>query len=253
MSGWVPGVVVSTALIATYLLVLRRRPVGLPAWPVWRTVAWVVGAVMVAAALAPQLSAAATTDHRAHMVQHLLLGMYAPIGLVAAAPVSLLLGSLPTAAARRVTRLLRASAVRVVTHPVAAAVLNVGALFALYLTPLHHRAAGSGALSALVLLHFLLAGWLYTWAIAGPDPVPHRPRLATHVAVLVVAAGAHAYLAKTLYARAAEGHHHGMSHAEAAAQLMYYGGDGAEILLAVLLFAGWYHRVRPRAHVPVTA
>lgn len=248
MTGWAPGVAVATALVAGYVLVLHRRPATLPPWPVWRTAAWVTGALTVAAALAPQLTSAAVADHRAHMAQHLLLGMYAPIGLVAAAPVSLLLGSVHAPGARRVTRLLRTRVVRVLTHPVTAAVLNVGAMFVLYLTPLHERAAQSPALTAVVLAHLLLAGWLYTWAIAGPDPAPDRPGTGTRVAVLVVAAGAHAYLAKVLYAGAAE-HHHTMDHAEAGAQLMYYGGDGAELLLAVMLFAGWYRRARPREAV----
>ncbi len=243
--SWVPSLAVATVLPAVYLLVLRRRPATLPPWPAWRAAAWVLGSLTAAAALVPPLAAAGTDDHRAHMVQHLLLGMYAPLGLVVAAPVSLLLGSLPTARARRVTRLLGRRAVRGLTHPMTAAVLNVGGMFVLYLTPLHHRAAESTVLTAVVLLHFLLAGWLYTWAIAGPDPAPHRPGLRTRLVVLVVAAGAHAYLAKLLYGRAGESHHHGMAHAEAGAQLMYYGGDGAEVLLAVMLLAGWYQHSRP--------
>lgn len=246
MTPWLPSALAVVALLGGYLTLLARRPGGLPPWPAWRTGLWVAGALTVAAALAPPLAEAAATDHRAHMAQHLLLGMYAPLGLVAAAPVRLALGSLPTSGARRLSALLRSRPLRVLAHPVVAAVLNVGAMFVLYLTPLHERAAASPALTAVVLVHFLLAGWLYTWSVAGPDPAPHRPGLSVRLAVLVVAAGAHAYLAKALYARAAESHHHGMDHAEAGAQLMYYGGDGAEVLLAVMLLAGWYRRSRPR-------
>ncbi|WP_413450037.1 cytochrome c oxidase assembly protein [Georgenia phoenicis] len=250
MTPWLPGVLAAAALLGGYLALLACRPSGLPAWPAWRTAAWVAGALTVAAALVPPLAGAAATDHRAHMAQHLLLGMYAPLGLVAAAPVRLALSSLPTRAARRLAALLRSRPLRVLAHPVVAAVLNVGGMFVLYLTPLHERAAASPILTAVVLAHFLLAGWLYTWAIAGPDPAPHRTGLPVRLAVLVVAAGAHAYLAKTLYARAAESHHHGMAHSEAGAQLMYYGGDVAEVLLAVMLLAGWYRRSRPRELSP---
>ncbi|MCM3659963.1 hypothetical protein M3148_02980 [Georgenia satyanarayanai] len=53
--------------------------------------------------------------------------------------------------------------------------------------------------------------------------------------------------ARVLYARAVEAHHHGgAAHPEAGAQLLYYGGDGAEVLLAVMLLGEWYHRARPR-------
>lgn len=247
MTTWLPSALAAAGLLTGYLVLLGRRPPGLPHWPAWRTAAWVAGALAVGAALVPPLATAATTDHRAHMAQHLLLGMYAPLGLVAAAPVRLALGSLPTTGARRLTAVLRSGPLRVLSHPVTAALLDVGAMFVLYLTPLHERAARSPVLAAVVLLHLLLAGWLYTWAVAGPDPAPHRPGLPLRLGVLVVAAGAHAYLAKALYARATEAHHHGgMAHAEAGAQFMYYGGDGAEILLAVMLLTGWYHRTRPR-------
>ncbi|PYG02223.1 putative membrane protein [Georgenia satyanarayanai] len=251
MSPWLPGALAAVVLVGGYLTLLARRPAGLPPWPAWRTAAWVAGALTAAAALAPPLTEAAGGDHRAHMAQHLLLGMYAPLGLVAAAPVRLALGSLPTRGARRLSGLLRSRLLQVLSHPVVAAVLNVGGMVLLYLTPLHERAAASPALTAVVLAHFLLAGWLYTWSVAGPDPAPHRPGLPVRLGVLVVAAGAHAYLAKTLYARAVEGHH-GTAHAEAGAQLMYYGGDGAELLLAVMLLAGWYRRARPRASSPGT-
>ncbi len=250
MTSWLPSMLAAAGLLAGYLVLLSRRPSSLPRWPPWRTAAWVGGALTVAVALVPPLTEAATTDHRAHMAQHLLLGMYAPLGLVAAAPVRLALGSLPTPGARRLSALLRSRPVRVLSHPVVTAVLSVGAMAVLYLTPLHERTTGNPALTAVVLLHLLLAGWLFTWSVAGPDPAPHRPGLRLRLVVLVGAAGAHASLAKVLYARATEGHHHGTAHAEAGAQLMYYGGDGAELLLAVMLLAGWYHRARPRALSP---
>jgi putative membrane protein len=94
-----------------------------------------------------------------------------------------------------------------------------------------------------VHVHFLAAGYLFAWAIAGPDPAPRRPGIGTRTAVLVLAAGAHSYLGKLLYARAGELPHgagHGASEMEVAAQWMYYGGDLAELLLAAALFATWY-------------
>lgn len=250
MTGWWLPAVVGGPLAGGYLLGVARRAPGLPPWSRWRTTAWLAGAATVAVALSPTLMLLAQEDHRAHMVQHLLLGMYAPLGLVVAAPVSLVLGALPRRGQLALSGLLRSAVVHVLGHPATAALLNVGVLFVLYLTPLYDLTQRHTGAHVLLLAHLLLAGCLYTWAIAGPGPAPRRPGLPIRLVVLVVAAGAHAYLAKALYARASEHAHHGQhggtAEAEAAAQLMYYGGDGAEILLAVMLLGGWYRRQRGR-------
>lgn len=249
---------VAALLVGGYAVAVRGRPASLPAWDGRRTAAWVTGALLVAVALCPPVAAGAQHDHRLHMVQHLLLGMYAPLGLVLGAPLTLLLGTLPRPLARRSVHVLRSAPVHVLAHPVVAAVLSTGGLFALYLTPLYGWTREHGVVHALVLTHLLLAGCLLTWSVAGPDPAPRRPDTATRLAVLVASAGAHAFLAKLLYARASEGtghEHHGAAHvasaatelAQEAAVWMYYGGDGAELLLAVILLAAWYRRGAPRA------
>lgn len=221
------------------------------AWSRWRTASWITGVLLLAGGLSPSLSAAAHHDPVMHMVQHLLVGMYAPIGLVLAAPVTLVLGATPTRTARRVTGLLRTRVVHVLSHPGTATVLAAGGLWVLYGTPLHALTAEHPWVHHLVLLHLVAAGVLFTWAVAGPDPAPRRPGLAVRLAALLASAASHAVLAKLLYARA--GHWppggHGPAHrAEDAAMLMYYGGDLAELLLATVVLAGWYARSAPRAH-----
>ncbi|MBX9245386.1 cytochrome c oxidase assembly protein [Actinotalea ferrariae] len=250
MTTWWPAAATSAVLATGYLGALLARPAHLRPWSGLRTVAWLVGAVLVGVALSPPLAEHAQHDHGAHMAQHLLLGMYAPLGLVLGAPLTLVLGSAPRAAAVPLVRVLRSRPVHALSHPVTAAALSTGGLFALYLTPLYELTRSSTVVHGLVLAHLLLAGCLYTWAIAGPDPAPRRPGTTVRVATLVVAAGAHAFLAKLLYADAvrthADGTHHGAAMTDAA-QAMYYGGDGAELLLAVALFAWWYRRGGTRA------
>lgn len=242
-SWWVPALV-GGVLVAGYLLGLRRRPASLPPWPTGRTVAWTTGALLVALALSPPLRELAHHDPRAHMAQHLLLGMYAPVGLVLGAPVTLFLGSASRRAQLSLASVLRSRPVHVLSHPVLAALLSVGGLFVLYLTPLYARSLVRQDVHWLLLAHLLLAGYLYTWAIAGPDPAPRRPGIVTRTVVLVAAAGAHAFLAKLLYARASDGWavHGDASTSAAAAWWMYYGGDVAELLLAGMLFGWWYRQ-----------
>jgi len=113
------------------------------------------------------------------MTRHLLLGMVAPLGLALAAPVTLLLRSSGARVRRIVGRLLRSALLRVVSHPVVAASLSTGGLYLVMLTPLAEMADERPWLHLVVHLHYLAAGYLFTWSIAGPDPAPHRPGLAT--------------------------------------------------------------------------
>lgn len=250
MGAWGLALLVLLAPAAGHLMLVVRwaaRRTG--RWSAMRTASWLVGLLLVAAALAPPLSAAAHHDPVAHMTQHLLIGMYGPLGLVLAAPVTLFLGATTPTTARRLTALLRAPVVHTLAHPAVATLLSAGGLWVLYATPLFEITTSSPLVHHLVLVHLLASGCLFTWAIAGPDPAPRRPGLAVRLGALLVSAASHALLAKTLYARAGEwppGAHGSEERLQAAAQLMYYGGDAAEVLVAVALFAAWYTRTAPR-------
>lgn len=247
-AGWIIPALAAAIVSGVYLAAVRkysRRT--LRRWPVARTVAFVAGAAMLGLAASPPVRMLADSDPRGHMVQHLLIGMYAPLALVLAAPVTVLLAALPPKRARALTTVLRCRLVRVLSHPAAAGLATTAGLYALYLTPLHAASADSAILHSGIHLHFLLAGYLFAWSIVGPDPAPRRPGRPTRIAVLIVAAGAHAYLAKLLYAGATElppdaGYPPEL--VRQAAQIMYYGGDLAELLIAAVLFAAWSGRPR---------
>ncbi|MEU8014809.1 cytochrome c oxidase assembly protein [Micromonospora parva] len=242
--AWLPLVLVAV-LAGGYLLAAVRDPRG---WGLRRTAAWLVGCAVLAVAVGPL--AQTPGDPRWHMAQHLLLGMLAPLGLVLGAPVTLLLHVAPPPVRRLVGRLLRARPLHLLAHPVTAALLSTGGLALVLLTPLYAAAERHPALHHAVHLHYLAAGYLFAWSLAGPDPAPRRPGLAVRVGALLTAAAGHAVLAKYLYAQA-ETLPPGLTDRDpeafrSAARLMYYGGDLAELLLAVALFATWYHSRRPR-------
>ena len=134
------------------------------------------------------------------MHQHLLLGMYAPLGLVLGAPITLLLRSIPPAHGRLIGRVLRSRPAHFLAHPVVALILSVGGLPALYFTPLYAATTTDEALHLLVHVHFLLAGYLFAWVIAGPDPAPHRPSVPVRLVVLGVAIAGHAVISQLMYA-----------------------------------------------------
>lgn len=221
-------------------------------WPWWRTGLFSLGCLALMAGFSPSLMHWAHSDVRGHMVQHLLLGMFAPLGLVLAAPVTLLLRTLPVRGARRVVRFLAMRPVRWLTHPITAATLDMGGMYLLYMTPLYAQSLASPWLSHLLHLHFVLAGTLFTWAIAGPDPAPRRPGFRLRLATLVAAMAAHSALGKLLYARGyPRGTGASLAELETGALWMYYWGDLATGVLIVMLMLEWLRRRRSaRAFVP---
>lgn len=231
------------SIVALLLYVIghvRERARGKP-WSPWRTASFVVGMGMVVAALAPPLAPLAHHDLSAHMVQHLLLGMFGPIAIALGMPVTLLLRALPAPAARRAVGVLHSAPVRGLSHPVTALILNIGGMAALYMTPLYARMAEHGALHTLVHFHFIAAGCLFAWSILQLERGgPHRLSAPARLVILFFAIAAHATVAKAMYAYGfPRGTTHALAEIERAAQLMYYGGDLSELVLMIVLFIRW--------------
>ncbi len=184
-------------------------------------------------------------------MQHLLLGMFAPLFLVLGAPITLALKTLPVKAARSLTSLLRTKAFYLLSHPVTAFILNIGGMYLLYLTPLYVKSLGNPSVHYLVHIHFLAAGYLFTWSMIGPDPAPKRPSFLLRVAVLLTSIAFHAFLSKFMYAYLYPLHSpHSENQIREAAKLMYYWGDLSELLLAIALFTIWYRQRAPRFGSP---
>jgi putative membrane protein len=244
--SYLPWLIIILMLLVYSVAALQQIRSG-RRWSRWRIFSFVSGCILLALGLAPKLMVLAHHDLRVHMVQHLLIGMFAPLGLVLAAPLSLALRTLPTSTARQLMNLLGSRIVHLISHPLSALLLNMGGMYMLYLTPLYAATLTHPFLHHLLHLHFLLAGYLFCWSIAGPDPTPRRPGLSARLAVLFVSMAAHVYLSKLMYA-----YHwprntpHTTEQIQEAAQLMYYGGDLAEVLLAIAFFAAWFRKSRSR-------
>ncbi|KAB8196374.1 cytochrome c oxidase assembly protein [Nonomuraea phyllanthi] len=208
-------------------------------WSAWRAASFVAGCALVVLALTGPVAAQAAHDFRGHMLQHLLIGMLAPVALVLGAPVTLLLRTLPTAHARRLTALLRSRAFRALSAPSTALVLSAGGLVALYCTPLYELTMAGELPHHLVHLHFLLSGYLFAWVIAGPDPAPHRSPVPRRLVVLGVAIAVHSGLSQLMYAGVWVDVPVPGDERRGAAEIMYYGGDIAELLLALALVTTW--------------
>ncbi|MFD7409673.1 cytochrome c oxidase assembly protein [Streptomyces sp. NPDC059866] len=250
---WLLPALVLLAAASAYLLLARRARHRNPAlgWSRWRTTSFLTGIALLGAALLPPVAPFAHEDFRGHMAQHMLIGMYAPLALVLAAPVTLLLRTLPAARGRQLTAVLHSSPARVIAHPVIALALSTGSLAVLYFTPLYNATMDNPAAHWLLHAHFLLSGCLFAYVIAGPDPAPSRPGVRARLVYLGVAIAAHAVISQLMYGGFWVDIHAPIYQVQAGAEIMYYGGDIAELLLAAALVATWRpDRHRQSTHSP---
>ncbi|MEU1051675.1 cytochrome c oxidase assembly protein [Streptomyces sp. NPDC005876] len=245
---WVVPVVLLLVLGGVYgVAVWRvRRARGGQGWSGGRAVFFGIGVGLLAVAVLPPVGTMAHEDFRAHMAQHMLIGMYAPLALVLGAPGTLLLRVLPVRRGRQVSAVLRSRPVNLVAHPAVALLLGTGSLGVLYFTPLYDALSARPAGHWLMSVHFLASGCLFAHAIAGPDPAPGRPGVPARLGYLGVAVAAHALIAQAMYGGFLVHLHVPVAEVRAGAEIMYYAGDIAELLLAGALVATWRPERRRR-------
>jgi putative membrane protein len=159
-----PQMIVSLTIIAAaaggYLVLAlhqHSRPRG---WSVWRTTIFLLGCAVLAFGVLPRCLPFAEGDFRKHMLQHLLLGMLAPLGLVMAAPITLVLRTVPSGWAGVISSFLRSRPLNLIANPFTALLLDMGAMAALYFTPLYTVMMTHPLVHDLVHFHFVAAGCL---------------------------------------------------------------------------------------------
>ncbi len=238
MAGLTPLALAAFGAAAYLAGVGRLRREG-HRWPPARTACLLASVLCVAGALLPPVSAH-DDQFGGHALQHLLLGMAGPALLALSAPVTLALRTVPRRVRRPLLTMLHSRSVRVLAAPAVAVAVNLGGLCVLYLTHLYAATERSDLLHAAVHLHLFLAGCLLSWALVGIDPVRQRPGLGVRLTALVVAAAGHDTLTKYLYARDLPFGGGSTAARHFGAALMYYGGTGVDVALAVVLMTQWY-------------
>lgn len=213
-------------------------------WPFHRTVSWVIGVACIAGALIGPLAEQAHSDFNAHMYTHLLLGMLGPLLLALSAPMTLLLRMLQVKHARKITRLLKSTPLKIISHPFTATFLNMGGLWLLYTTSLFTFMHTSIILYVFVHLHVFIAGYLFTISMIYIDPTPHRTSFKIRAIVLIFAMASHSILSKWIYAQPPPGV--ARADAEQGGLTMYYGGDAIDLIIVVLLCYQLYKIKSPR-------
>jgi cytochrome c oxidase assembly factor CtaG/putative copper export protein len=165
--------VLAVALYLTGVVRLRRRG---DAWPVGRTVCWVLGWTLFVWATCAAPGIWGRVLFSVHMVMHMTVAMLVPILLVPGAPVTLALRTLKsrpdkTWGPREVLlQVVHSRAMRLLANPVVAAALFFFSLAAFYWTGLFELSLTTHTGHLLMMAHFLLTGYLFTWVLIGIDP-----------------------------------------------------------------------------------
>jgi cytochrome c oxidase assembly factor CtaG len=180
------GLIVCVAAGSAYaagVIALRARG---DRWPIGRTVAFTAGLALVAIVTCTAFGAYAMVLFSAHMAQHMVLSMIAPVLLVLGAPVTLGLRALDVTGRRRLLSVLRSGPARFVGHPATVTAVFVLGLYALYFTPLFRMLMSTPAGHLLMQAHFLVSGFLFFWLVLGVDPDPDRPPLIALVPLVLL-------------------------------------------------------------------
>jgi len=168
-------------------------------WPRARQISWYVGGLgTITIATISGLAAYDTVLFSAHMVQHMLLAMVAPIFLALGAPVTLALRAMPRRGRSVLVSVLHSRVAKVVSAPPVGWLLFVASPFALYFTGWYPATLDSELLHALLHAHFVLVGCIFFWPLIGVDPVPGRVAHPMRVLLLVTTLPIHVVLGLTI-------------------------------------------------------
>jgi cytochrome c oxidase assembly factor CtaG/putative copper export protein len=174
---WLSLAVVAVALYLGGVARLRRRG---DAWPVHRPILWVIGWTVFVYATCGAPGVYGAVLFSAHMVMHMVVAMLVPLLLVPAAPLLLALRALPARPDKTwgprevVLQVVHSRALRVLSNPVVAAALFFFSLAIFYFSPLFELALRTHTGHVLMIVHFLLTGYLFTWVLVGIDPGPKK-------------------------------------------------------------------------------
>lgn len=174
---WLALALVAVGTYVAGVVRLRRRG---DAWPFHRTLLWVLGWAVFVYAVCGAPGVYGRVLFSMHMIMHMVVAMLVPLLLVPAAPILLALRAIPprpdkTWGPREVLlQVVHSRVVAVLSNPVVAAALFFFSLAIFYYSPLFELALRTHSGHVLMMLHFLLTGYLFVWVLVGIDPGPKR-------------------------------------------------------------------------------
>ncbi len=167
------------AIVLSALVYLRGwwllRRAGSPTLPPWRAIAFLLGLFSLWVALASPMDVFNSFVLTAHMLQHMVLMMFAPPLILLGAPLIPMVRGLPVFAAREfagpfLNWPLAGRIGRRLTHPVCALLLMGVAMFAWHTPALYELALRSPAWHQVEHACFFVASLIFWWPVIQPWP-----------------------------------------------------------------------------------
>jgi putative copper resistance protein D len=251
--------VLAVGLYAAGVLRLHRRG---DAWPVHRTILWTLGWLAFVWATSGAPDNWGRVLFSVHKVMHMIVAMVVPLLLVPAAPLTLALRALPSRHDRTwgprelILQVVHSRAMRVLANPVVAAALFFGSLAAFYWSPLFEVALTTHSGHLLMLAHFFLTGYLFTWVLIGIDPGPPKWSPTILLLILFATISFHAFFGVALTGTQfvlAPGFFEQvnlpwgpplLADQERAGEIAWGFGEAPTLILAVLVARQWFSRDR---------
>ena len=198
---WIAGAVIAAYLYLRAARLLHRRG---DKWPWVRSVMWIAGLAALVFFTSGGPSVYGRVLFSAHMLDHMALTMIVPVFLVLGAPVTLALRALPPRhdGSRGPREWILASvhsrAAAVLTHPLFVAANFAGSIVLFYYSEAFGFALREHAGHELMIVHFVITGYLFILSMVGTDPLPRRAPYPLRLLLLLATMAFHAFFGVTL-------------------------------------------------------
>jgi cytochrome c oxidase assembly factor CtaG len=195
---WLWVAIVLTLAVAYLRGVVKVRRRG-DKWPLVRTLSWLAGLAMLTYVTSGAPAVYGMVLFSTHMLAHMSLTMVVPLFLVLGAPVTLALKALtPRGDGTRGIREWILVGVhswfsKLVTNPIFAAVNFAGSIVVFYYSELFGFALRQHVGHELMVVHFLLTGYIFVLTMIGIDPLPYRAPYPLRLVILLATMAFHAF------------------------------------------------------------
>jgi cytochrome c oxidase assembly factor CtaG len=247
------AVVIFAALYVWGAVRVRRRHPARP-WPVFRTLAFMCGLLVVVLATQSGIGTYDDTLFWDHMIQHLMLIMVAPPLLVAGQPVTLLLHSSRNPLHTWTKKFVRSRPIQWITWPGFGVAAYAATIVGTHLTSFMNLVEAHEWVHNSEHVLYLVVGYLYFLPLVGHEPIRWKVSYPVRLFLLFLAMPIDAFTGVVLGSESTdpfnplEPRNWGPSPLDDVHQggaVMWIGGAAIMFVMIMVVFFGWTRETRP--------